>query len=336
MSMISRLVRGAGALVAPGGARARLSILIYHRVLAAPDPLLPDIIDAATFDAHMRALSEAFNVLPLAEAAERLYAGTLPPRAACITFDDGYRDNAEIACPILLKHRLSATFFVATGYLDGGRMFNDTVIESIRALNESELVLPNGTRLPIHDLAARRRAISPALRAVKYLPMQERLAWAQALAARVGTAMPNDLMMSSDQVRGLARDGMEIGGHTVAHPILAKLSTHEARREIESNRAALASLIGQPVTTFAYPNGVPHEDYHAEHVAMVEAAGYRTAVSTAWGVATQEADRLQLPRFTPWDRHPARFLVRLLHNAWTGAQPEHVARPAAMTAPAIA
>ena len=74
-----------------------------------------------------------FNVLPLGEAVTRLGEGRLPERPLAITFDDGYADNAAVAAPILLGLGIPATFFVATGFLDGGRMWNDTVIEAVRA-----------------------------------------------------------------------------------------------------------------------------------------------------------------------------------------------------------
>ena len=119
-------------LLSPAGRRARLSVLIFHRVLPRPDPLFPGVIDAAGFDAICRWVKGWFNVLALDDAARRLRDGSLPERALAITFDDGYADNHDVALPILLRHGLPATFFIATGFLDGGRMWNDTVIESIR------------------------------------------------------------------------------------------------------------------------------------------------------------------------------------------------------------
>jgi len=110
-----------------------LSILTYHRVVAEPDALVPDHVCAEEFDGQLAVLARWFRVLPLSEAVARLRAGTLPARAACVTFDDGYADNAHIALPLLLKRGLPATFFVAAGFLDGGRMWNDSVIEAIRA-----------------------------------------------------------------------------------------------------------------------------------------------------------------------------------------------------------
>ena len=123
---------GAFSLLSPGGGRGRLSTLIFHRVLPEPDPIFPDEMHAAQFDAVCGWVARWFNVLPLEEAVQRLAARSLPPRTLCITFDDGYADNHDVAMPILRRHGLCATLFVATGYLNGGTMWNDTIAESVR------------------------------------------------------------------------------------------------------------------------------------------------------------------------------------------------------------
>jgi hypothetical protein len=75
------------------------------------------------------------------------------------------------------------------------------------------------------------------------------------------------------------------------------------------------------VRLFAYPNGKPGRDYSREHVDMVRELGFEAAVSTAWGVGHAASDPYQLPRFTPWDKTPGRFALRLLHNTFrTGAE----------------
>jgi hypothetical protein len=125
----------------PAGASARLSIFIFHRVLPAADPLLPFEPSVEQFDWMVRLISRNFNVLPLSAAARRLQAGTLPTAAAAITFDDGYADNFEVAWPILAHYGIPATFFIATAFLDGGRMWNDEVIEAFRKVPEGELNL---------------------------------------------------------------------------------------------------------------------------------------------------------------------------------------------------
>lgn len=302
--------------LSPAGPHARLSILIYHRVLPVPDPLFPGEVDAAWFDAQMALVKDSFNVLPLGEAAQRLTSGNLPPRAACITFDDGYADNAEIALPILERYGLPATFFVATDFLDGGRMWNDTLIEALRLAPAGSLDLRSiglGD-YPLRSWDERRSAIAAIIGALKYLPQTARAEQVQHVADIAGAALPTNLMMRSDQVRTLRARGMEIGGHTAGHPILARLDSAAARDEMARGKEVLEGILGERIKLFAYPNGKPHQDYAHEHVDMVRDLGFEAAVSTAWGVATRTSDVFQLPRFTPWDRAPAKFSLRLLQN----------------------
>ncbi|WKB53897.1 polysaccharide deacetylase family protein [Eleftheria terrae] len=328
--MAAALLRTAARLTYPGGSRSPLPILMYHRVVPRHDPLLPDVPDAARLADQFRALSQAFTVLPLEEAADRLQAGTLPPRAACITFDDGYRDNYDIALPLLKQFGLTATFFVATGFVDGGRMFNDTVIECVRRLQGRPLQLGSiGLGLRHADgTAARLRLADEIVQKIKYMGLTAREAFCAELQAQVGEPLPDDLMMTSSQVRDMARQGMTIGGHTRDHPILARLDRAEAAHEIAVNRDALASLLDEAPRCFAYPNGKPQLDYTGEHIDLVRQAGYRVAVSTAWGVATRETDRFQLPRFGPPDRHPAMFVARLMRMS-CHSQPQLVPTPTA-------
>ena len=163
-------------LASPGGDKGHLSILIFHRVLPEPDPLFPDEPDVARFEQIVQWLKEWFNVLPLNEAVIRLQRGNLPPRAAAITFDDGYADNLVCAHPILRKHSLPATYFVATGFLDGGRMWNDTIIESVRGTTQPEIdgaFLGLGV-LPMNSIADKRTALAKIIPAVKHLPVGQR------------------------------------------------------------------------------------------------------------------------------------------------------------------
>jgi peptidoglycan/xylan/chitin deacetylase (PgdA/CDA1 family) len=308
-------------LLSPAGARARLSILIFHRVLPLPDPMFPTEIDAAAFDRICSWLRTLFNVLPLDEAVVRLRSGTLPTRAACITFDDGYADNRTQALPILQRHGLPATFYVATGFLDGGRMWNDTVIEALRRTGRSSLDLraldiEGIAELDLGALPQRRAAIETILRHIKHRRPDERLALAQTIAAMAEVELPNDLMLTSEQVREMRAAGMLIGAHTVSHPILAKLSAEEARDEIVGCRLRLQDILGEPIAHFAYPNGKPVQDYSEESVRIVRELGFESAASTAWGAARQSSDLYELPRFTPWDRTPTRFGLRMARNLW--------------------
>ena len=298
-----------------GLSRSRLSTLIYHRVLPHPDPLFPDELDAARFDAQIGRLKQCFNIIPLRDAIDALRKGTLPERAACITFDDGYADNAEIALPILQKHGVSAVFFIASGFIDGGRMWNDTVIEFIRAAPDViDLRSLGHGELVLDSVAKRQGAIKTLLNALKYLPLAARQEHVDALCAQLPGQLPANLMMRSSQVRQLHQAGMDIGGHTVWHPILARMDSAGARREIADGKDALEGMIGAPVNLFAYPNGKPGQDYLSDHVAAVKAVGFKAAVSTSWGAARPGGDLFQLPRYTPWEPQRLRFMLRMVQN----------------------
>ncbi|HLX29959.1 MAG TPA: polysaccharide deacetylase family protein [Casimicrobiaceae bacterium] len=312
----THLVRAALAVASPAGARARLSVLIHHRVRREPDPLFPGEIDAARFDAQLRLLARLFNVIPLRDAVPMLTAGTLPARAACITFDDGYADNCEVALPILARHGLEAAFFVSTGYLDGGLMWNDAIIESIRGARGKRLDLtPIGLRaFAIETLDEKHGAISELIAGAKYLDPSEREKRCAAIRDLANVDVPRDLMMRSDQVRALHAAGMDIGAHTVSHPILVRIDKEEARREIAEGKSALETIIDAPVRHFAYPNGVPGVDYGRAHVEIVRELGFDAAFSTACGAASRRSDMFQLPRFTPWDRTPLRIGARFVRN----------------------
>jgi len=307
------------SLLSPAGACARLSILIFHRVLPERDPLFPGEVTAEQFSAICAWLQRWFNPLPLHDAARRLSDGTLPSRALAITFDDGYADNHDVAMPILRRHGLTATFFVATGFLDGGRMWNDTVIEAVRRTNVAELNL-RGTMaeglgaLPVTTVQERQAAIDRLIGATKYLASPDRAAWVAAIAERAAATLPDDLMMRSDQVRALMRGGMSIGAHTVSHPILTGLPVDAIEREIRNGREHLQAIVGDRVSVFAYPNGRPGTDYGPEAVEVVRSLGFDAALSTAWGAARSGTDRFQLPRFTPWDRSRLRFGLRMARN----------------------
>ena len=308
------------SLLSPAGVRARLSILILHRVLPAPDALDPYAADARFFDTLCGWVRQAFRVLPLDEAVRRLRSGTLPARAAAITFDDGYADNHDVALPILHRHRLSATFFVATGYLNGGRMFNDSVTETLRraagpTIDLRHTLLGDLGQHRLDGAAARRAAVEAVLKTVRHFPVAQRDAFCAELQQRAGVAqLPTDLMMNDEQVRGLHRGGMVVGAHTVSHPMLARLSDADALAELRDSRATLQQMTGAPVTLFAYPNGHPDEDYSARTAELVRTAGFEAAVTTAWGAARRDSDPYQLPRFTPWDHTRGRFLGRMALN----------------------
>lgn len=311
----SAALRFAGTFLSSVGGR-RLMILAYHRVLPEPDPLRESICAVETFTWQMELLAGHFNVLPLETALRRLSERSLPARAMCITFDDGYADNVQIALPVLQRLGLSATFFIATGFLDGGRMWNDSIIEAIRNAPSGRLDLAGAglADYTLDGIPGRRTVIEDIIKRIKYLPMQQRESAVDAVVARVGADLPTNLMMTSQDIGVLADAGMAIGGHTVSHPILTALEPARACAEIRDGKKQLEKLLGRNLSLFAYPNGQPGRDYDLRHAELVRECGFSAAVTTSWGVANIDSDRFQLPRFMPWDKTPRKFMLRLLHN----------------------
>jgi len=310
------LARAAGSAASIAGRGGRgLLILIYHRVLAAPDPLRSRTLCAPDFAAQMDLVASCFKVLPLSEALARLASRSLPPRALSVTFDDGYADNLTVAAPIMRERGIRPTVFVATGYLDGGLMFNDAITEAMRAAPQRLDLADLGLGLlELPDVLARRAAIRRLVAELKYRTAEERGPLAAEIFHRAGAVPPRDLMLTTAQVKALRDGGVEIGAHTATHPILTRLSPDAAREDIARGRKELEGILGDPVRLFAYPNGRPGEDYDRRHVAIVRELGFTAALSTAWGAAHPGCDPFQVPRVAPWDDSPRRYAARLVKS----------------------
>jgi len=317
---VRALVRAVSAVVSSRGASARLLILIYHRVHPVADPLRPGDVDAVTFDWQMEVLARYFTPLALDNAMELLRQGKLPANAVCVTFDDGYADNVEVALPILQRWAVPATFFLTTGFFEHGCMWNDRIIELLRKVDTPKLSLSSlGLgEYEITSMDARLHMVNSVLRQLKHLPLEERDHQVQRLENALNVDVSYFPMMQKEQVSVLVKAGMGVGAHTVNHPILSKISLDEARQEIESGKQQLEVLTGKEVTLFAYPNGAPGRDYGAEHVDLVKAAGFDAAFSTAWAAAQHTDDFMQMPRVGSWDNTRFRFYLRLVRNYRTG------------------
>lgn len=292
---------------------SRLCVLTFHRVLETHDPLRPFEPTHESFDALLGVLRRSFNVMRLDRAIAALDRGALPARALAITFDDGYRDNHDIALPLLRKHGVEATFFIATGYLGGGVMFNDVVIEAVRDTRLRELTAEwlNGEALPLDSVESRYHAIHRILPVVKKMRLEERGACISRLCDSLGIDPVRNLMMDAEQVRALHRSGMEIGAHTIHHPILKSLPAEAARDEIAASKRQLEALLDDRVIGFAYPNGRPGIDYDsAVHPAQAQQAGFAYAVSTRWATVSRESNRFELARVAPFGRTPEEFALR--------------------------
>lgn len=201
-------------------------------------------------------------------------------------------------------------------------MWNDRIIEAVCQARGPQLDLSTlGLGgLSIGGSEERRQTIAKLLGWLKYQSGAERDACAEGIEHAVGARSPVDLMMTTTQVRALHNAGMEIGAHTVTHPILANIDAQRARQEIAEGKEELEGILGGSISSFAYPNGKCGRDYTREHADMVKSLGFKTAVTTEWGTAGMGHDLYQLPRFTPWDRTPFGFQIRLVRNHMARSQ----------------
>ncbi len=313
--LTARIIRAIGDRVAARrGENARLCIVNYHRVLETRDPLLHPEPDICTFRWQMELLADCFNVLPLHEAVEALAQKSLPPRAVCITFDDGYRSVHDHALPILKEFKLPSTVFVTTGHMTESNLWNDRILEAIRRLPDSSLDLRD-VGMSVYSLSGfndRKGALHEIMESVKYLAPHDRQKVIAKLESMAALDFPHRLMLSREMIARLAREGVEIGGHTISHPILTRLDDEAARLEIAGSKRQLEAIIGKPVRLFAYPNGKVGKDFNERHVHMVKEAGYVAAFTTERGAAGQHHDPYQIPRDRPWDKTPILFALRLL------------------------
>lgn len=328
MSKATPTIKLAGALIrklgdtvaATAAGEGRLCIVNYHRILEQPDPLLESEPTVDTFRWQMDLLASCFNVLPLYDALQLLREGRLPPRAIAITFDDGYRSTHDLALPILKEYGLPATVFVTTGHIDHGSMWNDVILEATRRLPQGELDLHDigfGS-YPLHTAQDRQQTANALTERSKYLPPPMRADLNRKLEAMVGRPLEQELMLTRDMLLTLDSNNIEIGGHTITHPILSCISDDEARAEIVGNKQQLEAILGKPLRLFAYPNGKQHIDFDMRHARMVEEAGYDAAFTTAVGPVTRHHDSFTIPRSRPWDHRPLMFAGRLLY--WLGGK----------------
>ena len=304
------------SIASPGGVKGKLQIFIFHRVLDKPDVFSMGEPDIKRFDRLLNILSGSFNILSIGEAVERISSSTLPARAACITFDDGYLDNYTNAFPILKKYNLPATIFIATDYIGRGIMWNDIVIESIKSftgkLDLPELDIDNEECTTDNQ---RIRIIMDILPKIKHLPQQERESYVSQIESITGYKRAQ-LMMNPDEIIELHNHGITIGAHTGSHPILANLSFEESMYEISESKKILEELLNETIDYFAYPNGKPGSDYTGKDVEIVKKLGFKAAVSTQLSIATKNDNIYELPRFTPWDQNMIKFMVRSCYEMY--------------------
>lgn len=262
---------------------------------------------ASIFERIMTLVAERYRAVPLAAIVEWLNGhGALPKRAVAITFDDGYRNNATEAAPILSRLGIPATVFVVTDFVTEGRMlWTDVLVSAIFATRETTLRFEwqgQPYSVPLGTAGERRRADATVRALCKTLDDGAR--------DRVMALVVSALRVSDDDIRGAWSDhapldaegtralqdaGIDIGSHTRHHSIVSRLDAETMRDEVARSREIVAQLTGRPCSDFAYPNGGPG-DFNAATGETVRAAGYRCAVTTIKRRVRRDDDPYSIPR----------------------------------------
>lgn len=269
------------------------AILMLHHVrpfagdVFAPNRLLeitPDFLDAAL--TLVRA--EGCEIVPLDELLARLAEPRRDRFRVALTFDDGYRDNRDIALPILKRHRAPWTLYVTTGFADGAAsLWWLELEEAIRRLPRITLTIAGRmVDEEAGDATQKQRAFAAVYRVLRSQPetvLREAVGRLAAEAGLDGPALTRSLCLDWDELRALAAEpGLTIGAHTLTHPRLAHTPIHVAQPEMLESACRIERELGRPARHFAYPVGDP-ASAGAREFALARDLGFASAVTTRPG-----------------------------------------------------
>lgn len=287
--------------------RQRLLILAYHGISLSDEHRwnASQFMSADTFRSRLCLLKKSnCAVLPLGQALERLYANDLPDRAVAITFDDGTSDFARRAFPLIKEFDIPVTLYLTTFYSHYQRPVFDLMCSYLLWLGREKTLnlkkfAGQDSRIELLDSDAREAAVSRIHSFVREqkLSAHEKDALAVSLAMELGVDYAELLEqrvmhnLSVEEVRQLARDGIDIELHTHRH------RTPKDRplfvREIEDNRKAIQEITGRYASHFCYPTG----RYDLAFLPWLEEMGVSSATTCESGFASARSNPLLLPRF---------------------------------------
>lgn len=319
LSAIERLARKPGLLV-----------LAYHRIGdPAESPEYSPVFSATAegFRAQIEAIRRGFRLLSPRELTDAA-SGDLPLAEPCaaLTFDDGYRDQFDLALPILNDLGTTATFFIPPDLIDRPRPFWwDLVSRIIRQTNRARLELLYPAPMTV-DLQSNTRdeAITRVIDAcLSCRPLDEnRLA--DHLQTRAGVTLNLEgigraALMDWEQVATLVSSGMGIGSHGKTHRRLSDLDDPGQSDELVSSKRMLEAKLGIEVEAISYPYGTVG-DYDLRTLRLSRDAGYRVGYTFGDGSNRPwEGDPLQVSRINVGSADSAEMVrARLALNLAVG------------------
>jgi peptidoglycan/xylan/chitin deacetylase (PgdA/CDA1 family) len=281
--------------------RGKALIVMYHRF--SHEEGTP-MVSARAFAEQIDYLASHYQIVPLSYVAARLVEGRrLPPRIAVLTIDDAYSDVYEVAFPILRERGVPATVFVVTDFAERKTWLWTDKLRFLTARVEGEQleIALNGRalRCKINGPTSRLEAaamINARLKTLEDRAKEEMIfGIADSLSLQLPAAPPPEFAsITWDEAREMDSNGVEIGSHSVTHPILTNISLRRLRHELNKSRERLESKLARKVDLFCYPNGNFNGDVRRE----VERAGYSCAVTSIYGFADSNSDPLTLRRIS--------------------------------------
>lgn len=305
---------------------SRAAVLMYHSIGEVEIDPWGLHVSPSNFAEHLDVLRSSSKVMRLSELADGCAEGTLPHRSTAITFDDGYFNNLCIAKPLLEAAGLPATIFIVNEGVDRpGEFWWD----QLAALLLRPGPLPD--RLSLSFDASRPNAVfelgpataysqqdhhgdrehhdgkGPASDRMRFYqrmweelvdwPDSRRTAAIEEIGDWAGYSPPtrdSHRIVTSEELRELQGcELIDLGAHTLTHPMLPRLSVDDQRREIYESKRELEARLSAPVELFSYPFG----GHDATSVELSGRAGYTTAVTTEPATASARSQPLRLPRF---------------------------------------
>jgi peptidoglycan/xylan/chitin deacetylase (PgdA/CDA1 family) len=261
-------------------------------------------VSTTEFEWQLRYLRRHYTPISLQQFTNWYFGAASRPRnPVMITFDDGHSNNLNFALPILKKFDVPAVCFAVAGFLGTTTLtwFEDAYMRLMFS-PAAAWSTANGEHWPLANEEQRRRACGRFFTLSRNLnngalAKELELLRSQLPVPPLNGNFPGRFeFLSREQLRRLQQNGVEIGAHTIRHPILAGLSGEEAKTEIANSKRELESALGGKVCAFAYPFGAPRLDFTDREREYARQCGFVLAFAGEGGFASRASDPFCIPR----------------------------------------
>ena len=215
------------------------------------------------FDEQIKYLKQNFDIINTHDLAELSHAERKNGRNVLITFDDGYRDNYELAFPVLEAANTTATFFITTGFIENRiPAWWDEIAWIVRHSNVSQFQLKLKDHLVSITLDPQNleAAIKKVIKIYWSLSSTEQKQFLDQLCQetkqeRCPRKVADETWMTWEMICEMEAGGMDFGGHTVNHPIFTKHPVETWDYELKAAKQQLETKLENNIVAFSYPVG---------------------------------------------------------------------------------